>query len=198
MRNFFNRLPPFAQTCEGSYLLACFVACCVYFCIIATAALQVGCTPRQGGCPLLGDVALWWVDPSQQLRTHTATSGTGEKTGRAKWSKIEHWGKSNLISEGKMEKYPSDAKADSPSPLRKTDAQPVSEQWVPWNTKPLAPLPSFYCWARCYMGWNWSVWVSCPTRVHSQPLTHPSPTCWGDSVGDRGGLDAVQALFSNN
>lgn len=27
-----------------------------------------------------------------------------------------------------------------------------------------------------YSVWNWSVWVSCPSYVASQPLTHPQPT----------------------
>lgn len=44
----------------------------------------------------------------------------------------------------------------------------------------------------------WLIQVSCLGCVPSQPLAHPHPTCYGVRARNRGGLDALQALFSNN
>lgn len=41
----------------------------------------------------------------------------------------------------------------------------------------------------------WAVGVSCPSCIPSQPLAHS--THWGDKLGKKCGLDALQALLSS-
>lgn len=117
-----------------------------------------------------------WHAAEHYTAAHSAPSpvGWGRKIRRAKVEKRMGWDEDSLVS--KMGKKTHKSTMAKSNQLPSADQYPASLQATATPRK--LPSPFLFMIMTLYGICLWSVWVSCPNCVPSQPLTCSQHTCW--------------------